>query len=100
MENNEEIVLSDQALVSETDENGLILYANKDFCEVSECKMTQIIGRTHNIFTDDDMPKEVFESLWKPLKEVLQRVGLLKTEPIRQILLVVCHYVSNYYHMW
>ena len=60
-----EIVLDEFAfLVSETDEKGIILFANDDFCKIAEYSVDELIGKPHNIVRHKDMPKVAFKDLW------------------------------------
>ena len=64
-----ETVLSDNAfLVSETDLEGNILFANKEFCDVAEYELDELIGKPHNIIRHKDMPKAAFKDLWETVK--------------------------------
>ncbi len=66
---NQETILSDDAfLVSETDAKGIILFANKEFCEVAEYTREELIGKNHNIVRHKDMPKGAFKDLWDTVK--------------------------------
>lgn len=79
MEIDDELTLSDDAfLVSETDKNGVLLYANKDFCDVSGYSVEEMEGNTHSLFKNSSMPKEVFESLWKALNSNSVWSGFIK----------------------
>jgi aerotaxis receptor len=79
MQNTQEIVLSDEAfLVSETDEKGILLYANKDFCDISGYEMNEFVGHNHRMFKNSSMPKEVFESLWSTLQSGNTWAGFIK----------------------
>ncbi|KLD96023.1 PAS domain-containing protein, partial [Aliarcobacter butzleri] len=52
-----ETVLDDYAfLVSETDRNGVILFANSDFCKIAEYNINELIGQPHSIVRHPDMP--------------------------------------------
>ena len=51
-------------LVSKTDKDGIITYANDNFCKVSKYKREELIGQNHNILRDPTVPKHVFEKLW------------------------------------
>ena len=44
-------------LVSETDEKGIITFANEDFCEIAGYRRDELIGQNHNIVRHPDMPK-------------------------------------------
>ncbi|ADG94745.1 PAS sensor protein [Arcobacter nitrofigilis DSM 7299] len=64
-----EILLdSNSFIVSETDEKGIIRYANDEFCEISDYSLEELIGKPHNLLRHKDMPKEAFEDLWKTIQ--------------------------------
>jgi len=51
-------------LVSETDEKGIIRFANQDFCDIAEYKVEDLIGKPHNVVRSPNMPKAAFADLW------------------------------------
>ena len=64
-----EMILDDFAfLVSETDEKGIIIFANDDFCKMAEYSVDELIGKPHNIVRHKDMPKVAFKDLWDTVK--------------------------------
>ena len=64
-----EMILDDFAfLVSETDEKGIIIFANDDFCKMAEYSVDELIGKPHNIVRHKDMPKVAFKDLWETVK--------------------------------
>ena len=56
------------AIVSEADTRGVITYANKKFCEVSQYTLDELLGKPHNIIRHPDMPKSAFKDLWDTIK--------------------------------
>jgi len=56
-------------IVSETDEKGMITYANDYFKEVSGYTDEELIGKPHSIVRHPDMPKVVFKLLWETIKQ-------------------------------
>lgn len=65
-----EIVLDDYAfLVSETDEKGIIIFANDDFCKIAGYGIDELIGKPHNTVRHPDMPKAAFKDLWETVKK-------------------------------
>lgn len=75
----EETILDDYAfLVSETDEKGIIRFANRDFCNIAEYNLEELIGKPHNIVRHKDMPKAAFEDLWKTVKSGKPWKGFVK----------------------
>jgi aerotaxis receptor len=60
-----ETILDEYAfLVSETDEKGIIRFANDDFCKIAEYTIDELIGNPHNMVRHKDMPAKAFKSLW------------------------------------
>lgn len=55
-------------LVSKTDLQGNITYANEDFVEASGYDYDELIGQPHNILRHPDVPKAVFVDFWKTLQ--------------------------------
>jgi PAS domain S-box-containing protein len=65
-----ETVLDEFAfLVSETDEKGIIRFANDDFCKIAEYTLEDMIGQPHNMVRHKDMPKAAFKDLWDTVKK-------------------------------
>jgi PAS domain S-box-containing protein len=65
-----EMILDDYAfLVSETDEKGIIIFANDDFCKIAEYSVDELIGKPHNIVRHKDMPKVAFKDLWETVEK-------------------------------
>ena len=61
----QETVLDEYAfLVSETNEKGIISFANEDFCKIAEYSLDELMGQPHNMVRHPDMPAKAFKSLW------------------------------------
>jgi aerotaxis receptor len=67
-DSNEIELTSKSFLVSETDENGNIKFANDEFCEISGYTMDELIGKPHSIVRHSDMPKAAFKDMWETIK--------------------------------
>lgn len=61
------IDLEDEIIVSKTDVNGIIIYANEAFANISGYTKDELIGRPHNIVRHPNMPSSFFEDLWDSL---------------------------------
>ena len=59
-----EFIFDGRVIISQTDHNGLITYANRMFCEVSGYKPDELIGQSHSIIRHPSMPKNLFEKMW------------------------------------
>ena len=74
-----ETILDDYAfLVSETDEKGIIRFANDDFCKIAEYELEDMIGKPHNMVRNKDMPKAAFKDLWDTVKKGQVWTGYVK----------------------
>ncbi|MGD9623937.1 MAG: PAS domain-containing protein [Arcobacter sp.] len=69
MSSNETLLNEYAFLVSETNEKGIITFANSDFCEIAGFTLDELIGKPHNIVRHEDMPKTAFKDLWETVKK-------------------------------
>ena len=65
-------------IVSKTDLNGIITFVNDEFCKISGFKREELIGQNHNIVRHPDVPKEVFENLWRTIKTKKTYISTVK----------------------
>ncbi|WP_415903925.1 methyl-accepting chemotaxis protein [Neptuniibacter sp. QD48_55] len=65
-------------LISTTDTQGIITYANPEFCEVAGYSQEELIGQHHNIVRHPDMPKAAFGDLWHHMKNDQPWMGMVK----------------------
>ncbi len=84
MRNNEPITRqeypydNDATLMSTTDPDSYITYANDAFIEVSGFSLEAIKGQPHNLVRHPDMPKEAFADMWTTLKQGEPWTALVK----------------------
>jgi len=64
---NQKFALDQHAIVSITDLNGTITYANQRFCDISGYRVDELLGKNHRIVKSDEHPPEVFENLWRTI---------------------------------
>jgi len=74
----ETIVPEDELIISRTDLNGKITYANETFCEISGYTMDELIGKAHNVVRHPDMPSAAFQDLWQTILNKEQWIGVVK----------------------
>ena len=60
-------VIDMTCLVSEADRRGDIVAVNDRFCEVSQYRRDELVGRPHSITRHPDSPKEMFRDLWQTI---------------------------------
>ena len=70
----------DSFLLSETDEKGIIRFANDEFCKFAGYTLEELIGKPHNIVRHSDMPKAAFEDLWKTIQSGKPWKGFVKNK--------------------
>lgn len=58
----------DEIIVTKTDLQGRITYANEVFCRVSAFDEADVLGKPHNLIRHPDMPAGVFKLLWDRLQ--------------------------------
>ncbi|MCG8707336.1 PAS domain-containing protein [Brenneria sp. 4F2] len=68
----------DTILMSTTDTNSYLTYANSAFIDVSGFSESELINQPHNIVRHPDMPPEAFADMWFTLKQGDSWTGLVK----------------------
>ncbi len=79
--NGDEILLDVKSfLVSETDEKGIIRFANDEFCEYAGFNLAELIGQPHSMVRHPDMPKAAFQDLWATVQRGEKWRGFVKNK--------------------
>jgi len=60
-------IQADDFLVSKTDTEGRITYANPSFIKVTGFTEKELLGKPHNLIRHQDMPKIIFKLLWEEI---------------------------------
>ncbi|KUZ09205.1 aerotaxis receptor Aer [Burkholderia diffusa] len=68
----------DVTLMSTTDADSIITYANTTFAYVSGFSNDELVGQPHNVVRHPDMPKEAFADMWATLKSGEPWTALVK----------------------
>jgi|GEM_PF-1219745 len=61
--------IDNSTIVTKTDKQGVITYANKQFIDISGYSEEELIGKNHNIVRSPNMPKEAFADLWSTIQQ-------------------------------
>jgi len=64
----ETTVPEDELIISRTDLNGYITYANDIFADISGYTPEELVGKPHSIVRHPDMPYSIFKELWEVIK--------------------------------
>jgi methyl-accepting chemotaxis protein len=77
--NIEYVISETDSLVTKTDLNGILTYANDDFIRASGYNSeSDLVGISHEVVHHPDMPEQVFNDLWNSLKVQRPWTGLIK----------------------
>ncbi len=61
--------LDESAIVAITDQTGIIIYANNQFCELSKYPKKELIGQDHRIINSGYHPKKFMRDLWSVISK-------------------------------
>lgn len=73
-----ELALDKSSIVTKSNLKGNIIYANEYFYEISGFTPEEVIGKSHNIISHKDTPKEIYKELWETVKRKKVWKGTLK----------------------
>lgn len=68
----------DNYFVTKTDPNGVITFANKNFCDLSEFNEEELLGQTHAIVKSNDSQQELFADMWRTILKGKIWKGIVK----------------------
>lgn len=66
------------SIVSEGDLKGDIININDRFCEVSQYRREELVGKPHNVVRHPDMPAETFRQMWATIGQGKTFRGIIK----------------------
>jgi PAS domain S-box-containing protein len=61
-------IMGQYIIYSKTDLNGVITEVSDAFCKISQYTKEELIGQNHSIVRHADMPKAVFQEMWRTIK--------------------------------
>ncbi|MEA1915197.1 MAG: PAS domain-containing sensor histidine kinase [Campylobacterota bacterium] len=71
-------IINQNVIISKTNLKGIITDVSEAFCQITGYTKDELIGKNHNIVRHPDMKSEVFENLWKTIREDQQWEGEVK----------------------
>ncbi|MEA3498621.1 MAG: response regulator, partial [Campylobacterota bacterium] len=69
--------IDSSTILSKADIKGKITYANEQFCKISKYSLDELIGQSHSILRDPNIPASVFKDMWKTITSKKQWRGTL-----------------------
>ncbi|QEP42180.1 PAS domain S-box protein [Ectothiorhodospiraceae bacterium BW-2] len=60
--------MDQHAIVTITDDQGVITYANHNFCDINAVKADEIIGKRHEIVRSGEHPPSFYRHLWQTIR--------------------------------
>ncbi len=58
-----------EVIVSKTDRNGRLTYANEVFLRIAGYDEVEVMGKPHSLIRHPDMPRGVFQLLWETIEQ-------------------------------
>ena len=58
----------DTLVISTTDLQGVITYANDLFCKLTGYSREELVGKPHNLVRHPSVPKEVYKDMWDTIQ--------------------------------
>jgi c-di-GMP phosphodiesterase len=71
-------IFDKNVICSRTDLKGKITYASEAYCKISGYTQKELIGKSHNIARNPDMPKSLFKDMWNTIKQEREWIGEVK----------------------
>jgi PAS domain S-box-containing protein len=68
-----------ELMITETDKDGVIIYANRKFCEFTGFERRKLLGMPHGIVSHPDTPKGVYKAMWEIISQKKVWRGYLKS---------------------
>ncbi|MDV6377278.1 EAL domain-containing protein [Sporosarcina sp. GW1-11] len=59
--------LDEAAVVAITNAQGVIIYVNERFCQLSKYSQDELIGKTHRVVNSGTHPKSFFKEMWRTI---------------------------------
>jgi len=71
---------NEYALISVTDKDGRITYANDKFCKLTKYSLNELLGQNHRIIKSNYHPDSFFKELWQTIANGKTWYGVLKNK--------------------
>ena len=75
----EEKIYDGSAMITETDLEGIVTFANRKFLQFTGFDKKEFVGLPHSVIRHPDMPKGLFYAMWKIIKQKRVWRGYIKS---------------------
>lgn len=76
--NDIEVIFPGGTMISETNLQGVISFANRKFIQMTGYALVELIGTAHSILRHPDMPMVAFQEMWKTIESGQKWDGMVK----------------------
>ncbi len=73
-------IMGKYIIYSKTDAKGIITEVSNAFCEISQYKKEELLGRSHSIVRHPDMEDKIFKNLWQTIESQKTWSGEIKNK--------------------
>jgi len=73
-----QLAMDESSIVSKSDLNGNITYANDNFCKISGYTKEEAVGKPHSLVRHPSNPNETFKDLWETIKSKKVWKGIIQ----------------------
>ncbi|MBL0708481.1 MAG: response regulator [Sulfurimonas sp.] len=70
--------MDESTILGIVDTKGIITYVNKEFCEASQYSLSEIVGQSFDIFSDDELSPNVYSNIWNTVTTKKRWKGIIK----------------------
>lgn len=66
--NSHQLAMDESSIVTKSDLQGKITYANENFCKITGYTQSEIIGKPHSIVRHSSTPQKTFQDIWETIQ--------------------------------
>jgi PAS domain S-box-containing protein len=71
-------IVDQSSIVTKSDLNGNIIFANDNFCSISGYSRDELMGKAHNIVRHPEVPSSFYKDMWNTIREKRTWKGVVK----------------------
>ena len=71
-------IVDQSSIVTKSDLNGNIIFANDNFCSISGYSRDELMGKSHNVVRHPEVPSSFYKEMWNTIREKRTWKGVVK----------------------